>query len=294
MVLFVAWQLALLAGLVRRAWSEPPGDLRDGAAGFAAALAAILLIAVQTDAIGIPWLAYCLWWLCGSLTAASFRSTSSVSPSSPLTRTVSPTSAPASHRAFRILPRIAAPPRAAPLDHPRVDADQRLGADDCSPTLRPPDRPEGLEQLPRGGAGDRDQAPRRGKPKIASRIASRTVKAAEVSATCAIPNRTLAKSIQQVEQVTIRFAGDSGDGMQLPGAGFTSETAVVGNDLSTLPDFPAEIRAPAGSPAGRLGLPDPFRRPRHPHAGRPAGRARGDEPGRAQDEPERPARRTAR
>jgi hypothetical protein len=83
MLLFVAWQLALLAGLVRRAWSEPPGDLRDGAAGFAAALAAILLIAVQTDAIGIPWLAYCLWWLSGSLTAASFRSTSSVSPSRP-------------------------------------------------------------------------------------------------------------------------------------------------------------------------------------------------------------------
>ncbi len=80
MILFVAWNLALLAGLVRRAWSEAPGDLRDGAAGVAAALAAVLLIAVQTDAYGIPWLGYCLWWLCGSLTAASFRSTSSVSP----------------------------------------------------------------------------------------------------------------------------------------------------------------------------------------------------------------------
>ncbi len=83
MLLFVAWQLALLAGLVRRAWTEPVGDLRDAAAGFAAALAAVLLIAVQTDAYGIPWLSYCLWWLCGSLTAASFRSTSRVSPSTP-------------------------------------------------------------------------------------------------------------------------------------------------------------------------------------------------------------------
>jgi hypothetical protein len=83
MLLFIAWQLALLAGLVCRAWSEPPGDLHDAAAGFAAALAAVLLIAVQTDAYGIPWLSYCLWWLCGSLTAATFRSTSKVSPSSP-------------------------------------------------------------------------------------------------------------------------------------------------------------------------------------------------------------------
>src|SRR5437660_7367249 len=64
----------------------------------------------------------------------------------------------------------------------------------------------------------------------------------------------MAKSIQQVEQVTIRFAGDSGDGMQLTGGQFTSETAVLGNDLSTLPDFPAEIRAPAGSLPGVSGF----------------------------------------
>src|SRR6266852_3017454 len=64
----------------------------------------------------------------------------------------------------------------------------------------------------------------------------------------------MAKSIQQVEQVTIRFAGDSGDGMQLTGERFTSETASFGNDLSTLPDFPAEIRAPAGTPAGVSGF----------------------------------------
>ena len=52
------------------------------------------------------------------------------------------------------------------------------------------------------------------------------------------------------EKVIVRFAGDSGDGMQLVGSRFTEATAVVGNDLATLPDFPAEIRAPAGTPAG--------------------------------------------
>src|SRR5437763_9628508 len=52
----------------------------------------------------------------------------------------------------------------------------------------------------------------------------------------------MAKAVERVDQVTIRFAGDSGDGMQLTGARFTSETAVLGNDLSTLPDFPAELR----------------------------------------------------
>jgi 2-oxoglutarate ferredoxin oxidoreductase subunit alpha len=52
------------------------------------------------------------------------------------------------------------------------------------------------------------------------------------------------------ETVIVRFAGDSGDGMQLVGDRFTAATAHVGNDLSTLPDFPAEIRAPAGTPGG--------------------------------------------
>ena len=50
--------------------------------------------------------------------------------------------------------------------------------------------------------------------------------------------------------MVVRFAGDSGDGMQLTGSRFTDATAVVGNDLATLPDFPAEIRAPAGTPHG--------------------------------------------
>src|SRR6478609_9681171 len=54
----------------------------------------------------------------------------------------------------------------------------------------------------------------------------------------------------EIDQVIIRFAGDSGDGMQLTGDRFTSASAVFGNDLSTLPEFPAEIRAPAGTLAG--------------------------------------------
>ena len=58
------------------------------------------------------------------------------------------------------------------------------------------------------------------------------------------------KTIEEKERVVIRFAGDSGDGMQLTGDRFTSATAVLGNDLATLPDFPAEIRAPAGTVHG--------------------------------------------
>ncbi|MEN0069570.1 MAG: 2-oxoacid:acceptor oxidoreductase subunit alpha [Propionicimonas sp.] len=56
--------------------------------------------------------------------------------------------------------------------------------------------------------------------------------------------------ITTLDHVVIRFAGDSGDGMQLTGSRFTHETAVAGNDFSTLPNFPAEIRAPAGTVAG--------------------------------------------
>ena len=57
-------------------------------------------------------------------------------------------------------------------------------------------------------------------------------------------------NFKTIDTAVIRFAGDSGDGMQLTGGRFTETTAIVGNDLSTLPDFPAEIRAPAGSLAG--------------------------------------------
>ncbi|MEW6730116.1 MAG: 2-oxoacid:acceptor oxidoreductase subunit alpha [Acidobacteriota bacterium] len=60
--------------------------------------------------------------------------------------------------------------------------------------------------------------------------------------------------VEELETVTIRFAGDSGDGMQLTGTQFTNTTAVLGNDLATLPDFPAEIRAPAGSLPGVSGF----------------------------------------
>ena len=60
----------------------------------------------------------------------------------------------------------------------------------------------------------------------------------------------MSKTVERTEHVVVRFAGDSGDGMQLTGDRFTSATAVLGNDLATLPDFPAEIRAPAGTVHG--------------------------------------------
>jgi 2-oxoglutarate ferredoxin oxidoreductase subunit alpha len=59
-----------------------------------------------------------------------------------------------------------------------------------------------------------------------------------------------AKTVEPLDRVVIRFAGDSGDGMQLTGDRFTTSSALYGNDLATLPDFPAEIRAPAGTLAG--------------------------------------------
>ncbi|MEI8105374.1 MAG: 2-oxoacid:acceptor oxidoreductase subunit alpha [Actinomycetes bacterium] len=64
----------------------------------------------------------------------------------------------------------------------------------------------------------------------------------------------MTKPVEQLHDVIVRFAGDSGDGMQLVGSQFTAETALLGNDISTLPDFPAEIRAPTGSPAGVSGF----------------------------------------
>ena len=68
------------------------------------------------------------------------------------------------------------------------------------------------------------------------------------------PVAPIEKLHEEVETVTIRFAGDSGDGMQLTGTQFTNTSAVIGNDISTLPDFPAEIRAPAGSLPGVSGF----------------------------------------
>ena len=59
---------------------------------------------------------------------------------------------------------------------------------------------------------------------------------------------------EKLEKVTVLFAGDSGDGIQLTGTQFTNNTALHGNDLSTFPDFPAEIRAPLGTLAGVSGF----------------------------------------
>src|SRR6266545_3405053 len=67
------------------------------------------------------------------------------------------------------------------------------------------------------------------------------------------PNQRRART-EELESATIRLAGDSGDGMQLAGTQFTNTSAILGNDISTLPDFPAEIRAPAGTLAGVSGF----------------------------------------
>ncbi|MBP6822545.1 MAG: 2-oxoacid:acceptor oxidoreductase family protein, partial [Acidobacteria bacterium] len=74
-----------------------------------------------------------------------------------------------------------------------------------------------------------------------------------MSATTLTDQATAKPQIEELETVTIRFAGDSGDGMQVTGSQFTSTSAIIGNDISTLPDFPAEIRAPAGSLPGVSG-----------------------------------------
>lgn len=75
-----------------------------------------------------------------------------------------------------------------------------------------------------------------------------------MSAVIEPPLEHIEKHLEELETVTIRFAGDSGDGMQLTGTQFTNTSAGMGNDISTLPDFPAEIRAPAGSLPGVSGF----------------------------------------
>ena len=95
--------------------------------------------------------------------------------------------------------------------------------------------------------------------------------------------------VQELDRVTIRFAGDSGDGMQLTGTQFTRTAAVFGNDVSTFPDYPRRDSRPRGLAAGRVRVPDQLLGLGHLHPGRRAGRARGDEPGGAQDEHRRPA-----
>ncbi|MEI2689983.1 MAG: 2-oxoacid:acceptor oxidoreductase subunit alpha [Anaerolineae bacterium] len=69
-----------------------------------------------------------------------------------------------------------------------------------------------------------------------------------------MPERVKPVHVEEVENVVIRFAGDSGDGMQLTGTQFTNTAAIIGNDISTLPEYPAEIRAPIGTLAGVSGF----------------------------------------
>ena len=68
------------------------------------------------------------------------------------------------------------------------------------------------------------------------------------------PQPSMERQNEVLENVIIKFAGDSGDGMQLTGTQFTNTAALFGNDLSTFPDFPAEIRAPQGTLAGVSGF----------------------------------------
>jgi len=98
-----------------------------------------------------------------------------------------------------------------------------------------------------------------------------------MSAVIEPPVENIDKHLEELDTVTIRFAGDSGDGMQLTGTQFTNTSAIMGNDISTLPDFPAEIRAPrqlARVSGFQLNFPS-----RHSHAGRSAECFGGDESG---------------
>ncbi|QDV90155.1 2-oxoglutarate oxidoreductase subunit KorA [Phycisphaerae bacterium RAS2] len=75
-----------------------------------------------------------------------------------------------------------------------------------------------------------------------------------MSSTAVLEEQKSSKPIESLDEVAVRFAGDSGDGMQLAGTQFTRATVIFGNDVSTFPDYPAEIRAPAGSLAGVSGF----------------------------------------
>src|SRR3712207_3289382 len=91
---------------------------------------------------------------------------------------------------------------------------------------------------------------------VSSNPASPTNSPGGAAASPGVPGAVPAhqKPVHALPSVTIRFAGDSGDGMQLAGTQFTDTSALFGNDISTLPDFPAEIRAPAGTLAGVSGF----------------------------------------
>ena len=89
-----------------------------------------------------------------------------------------------------------------------------------------------------------------------------------------IPQIMSTKQSETLDTVVVRFAGDSGDGMQITGSQFTNTAAVLGNDLATFPDYPAEIRAPAGTLPGVSGFQVQLLGDRDLDARRPAGRAR--------------------
>ena len=89
---------------------------------------------------------------------------------------------------------------------------------------------------------------------------------------------------EQLDQVIVRFAGDSGDGMQLTGDRFTTSSAHFGNDMATFPDF-RRNPGPGGHAERRLGLPGAHLRPRHPDPGRRPQRPGGHEPGGSQGQP---------
>ena len=74
--------------------------------------------------------------------------------------------------------------------------------------------------------------------------------------------------VKDLDEVVVRFSGDSGDGMQLAGNIFSTVSATVGNDISTFPDYPADIRAPQGS-LGRLRFPGAYRCTESIYTGRP-------------------------
>ena len=96
-------------------------------------------------------------------------------------------------------------------------------------------------------------------------------------------------AVQELDRVTIRFCGDSGDGMQLAGTQFTNTSALRRQRHRTFPDFPAEIRAPAGTLAGVSGFQIHFSSTDIFTPGDQARRPGRHEPGRAQDEPAGPA-----
>ena len=103
----------------------------------------------------------------------------------------------------------------------------------------------------------------------------------EVSEKPAPQERKIAR--EKMDEVVIRFAGDSGDGMQLTGGQFTATSALLGNDLATLPDYPGRNSGTRGLAARGLGLPGQDRRLRHPHPRRRARRLDRYEPGGAQE-----------